>query len=293
MQDLIEDYIDYLNLERRYSSNTIISYKQELTDFLNYFNKNLIKINEKDIKKYLKHLNNEKLNNLTTSHYISCLKEFYKFLMINELIENNPLSNIELPKKTKKLPKVLSKEEINLLLNYKPNTYIDYRNKAMIELLYASGIRISELINLKIYEIDTENSIIKVFGKGGKERILPIGEFSCKILNDYIKNYRSLILNKRKSDYLFPSQKSEKITRQGFFEILKNISFIVGIKTIFSPHTIRHSFATHLLDNGADLRSIQELLGHSNISTTQIYTHVSNQHLRDIYNNAHPHARKE
>ena len=293
MNDNISDYIDYLTLERRYSVNTVISYKEEIVNFNNFLKKDLLNVNYKDINSYLKYLTNNKLSEKTISHYITCLKEFYRFLELNDLIDENPLEYISLPKMPKNLPQVLTKEEVNLLLSFKPNNDLEFRNKAMIELLYDSGIRVSELVNIKMYDLDLVNSTIKIMGKGSKERIVPIGEYACGILNIYLNNYRNAILDKRNSDYLFPSKKSPHITRNGFFMILKDISKEVGIKKNFSPHTLRHSFATHMLDNGADLRSIQELLGHSSISTTQIYTHVSNKHLRDVYDKFHPHARKE
>lgn len=293
MDDTINDYIDYLRLERRYSENTICSYNSELIKFKKYIKKDFTVIKDNDINEYLKFLDANHLSEKTISHNITCLKEFYKFLQMNDFIKQNPLEFISLPKKRKTLPTVLSKEEINLLLSFQPTNSLQYRNKAMVELLYDSGIRVSELVNLKMYDLDLINSTIKIMGKGNKERIIPIGEYACAILSDYISSYRSEILRKRNSDYLFPSQKGEHITRVGFFEILKEIASKVGISRKFSPHTLRHSFATHLLDNGADLRSIQELLGHSNISTTQIYTHISNHHLREIYNQTHPHARKE
>lgn len=293
MDDLIIDYIDYLTLERRYSKNTIDSYKTELLNFKKYVKKSLLTVNTLDILSYLKYLTNNKLSEKTISHYITCLKEFYNFLKLNNLVSENVVQNVSLPKLAKTLPKVLTKEEVNLLLSYTPKTSLDFRNKAMIELLYDSGIRVSELVNIKLFDLDLVNSTVKIMGKGSKERIVIIGEYACNILDIYIKNYRNDILGKRNSDYLFPSKKENHITRNGFFEILKRIAQIVGIKRDFSPHTLRHSFATHMLDNGADLRSIQELLGHASIATTQIYTHVSNKHLRDVYDNFHPHARKD
>lgn len=288
--DLINDYTDYLKLERRYSNNTITSYKNELFLFKDFIKKDWLSIKDKDIEKYVKYMVQNNYTDKTISHYITCLKEFYKFLQLNDQIDYNPVEFIELPKRKKSLPKTLSKEEVNLLLNFTPKNHLEFRNKAMIELLYSSGIRISELINIKLYDLDLINSTIKIMGKGSKERIIPIGEYACNILKKYINEYRNLILKNRKSDYLFPSMKDEHITRNAFFIILKDLSKKLNIKTDFSPHTLRHSFATHLLDNGADLRSIQELLGHSDISTTQIYTHVSSSHLREIYNKSHPHA---
>lgn len=293
VDDNINDYVDYLVLERRYSNNTVDSYKKEIINFKNYIKKDLLLITSSDIENYLKYLSKNNLSEKTISHYITCLKEFYKFLQLNDLIDNNPLEFISSPKTPKNLPKVLTKEEVNLLLSFNPNNSLEFRNKAMIELLYDSGIRVSELVNIKLSDLDLINSTLKTMGKGSKERIIPIGEYACNVLEIYINNYRNDILKKRNSDYLFPSKKENHITRNGFFIILKDIAKKVGIKNTLSPHTLRHSFATHMLDNGADLRSIQELLGHSNISTTQIYTHVSNKHLRDVYDKFHPHARKE
>lgn len=293
VDDNINDYVDYLVLERRYSNNTVDSYKKEIINFKNYIKKDLLLITSSDIENYLKYLSKNNLSEKTISHYITCLKEFYKFLQLNDLINNNPLEFISSPKTPKNLPKVLTKEEVNLLLSFNPNNSLEFRNKAMIELLYDSGIRVSELVNIKLSDLDLINSTLKTMGKGSKERIIPIGEYACSVLEIYINNYRNDILKKRNSDYLFPSKKENHITRNGFFIILKDIAKKVGIKNTLSPHTLRHSFATHMLDNGADLRSIQELLGHSNISTTQIYTHVSNKHLRDVYDKFHPHARKE
>ena len=291
--DNLNDYLDYLKLERRYSFNTITSYEQEIIKFKEFIKKDFINVNLKDVNNYLKFLSENSLSSKTISHYITCLKEFYKFLQMNDLINENPLEFISLPKLKKTLPNALTEEEISMLLKFIPKNALEYRNKAMIELLYSSGIRVSELINIKLYDLDLINATIKIMGKGNKERILPIGEYACDILKQYIDNYRNEILNNTNSDYLFPSKKSEHITRNAFFIILKETAKKVGIKRDFSPHTLRHSFATHLLDNGADLRSIQELLGHSDISTTQIYTHVSNKHLREIYNSSHPHARKD
>lgn len=291
--DNLNDYLDYLRLERRYSANTITSYKQEIIKFGDFIKKDFIDVSVKDINNYLKFLTENGLSSKTISHYITCLKELYKFLQLNNLINQNPLEFVSLPKVKKTLPDALTKEEINMLLKFTPNKALEYRNKAMIELLYSSGIRVSELINIKLYDLDLTNATIKIMGKGNKERILPIGEYACDILKEFIDNHRNEILSNNNSDYLFPSKKSEHITRNAFFIILKETAKKVGIRRNFSPHTLRHSFATHLLDNGADLRSIQELLGHSDISTTQIYTHVSNKHLREIYNKTHPHARKD
>jgi len=197
---------------------------------------------------------------------------------------------IEIPKIKKSLPKTLSFEEINKLLDIKLNDKYSYRNKAMLELMYSSGLRVSELVNVKIHDIDSESCIIRVMGKGSKERIVPLGDYAIKYIDIYLKEYRNKLIKKEYNDYLFLNNHGKKMTRQGFFKIIKNLAKQQKIKVEFSPHTLRHSFATHLLDGGADLRSIQEMLGHSDISTTQIYTHVSKELLKENYNNFHPHA---
>lgn len=290
-EEIIKTFTKDLLIEKNYSKNTIITYENNLKGFFNFISKNYVDIKEKDIKEYLKHLKKQKKSNRSISNLISTLRSFYKYLIINKLISINPLEFIEMPKVKKSLPNVLSLEEVDNLLNICANDKYSYRNKAMIELMYATGLRISELINLKISNIDFEMAIVRTIGKGNKERIIPINEVSLKILYDYIYYYRSEFIRNGNSDYLFLSnKKSTKMTRQNFFIILKKIALEKNIKTNFSPHTLRHSFATHLLHNGADLRIIQELLGHSDIATTQIYTHISNEKLKNDYDIYHPHS---
>lgn len=286
----IDDYIDYLKMERMYSQNTIETYYEELKKFNFFVNGNILDIDSKIASDY--ELSLKKLSSKTRSHSMTILNELYKYLITEGFIIYNPISSIDMPKLDKSLPKVLSKEEIEILLNMKLDDKYSYRNKAMIELMYSCGLRISELINIKMFDIDFDSDTLRVIGKGSKERIIPIGEIAVHYLTIYINQYRSFLLNNKSSDYVFLNNHGDVMTRQGFFIILKNLALVMGIKTKFSPHTLRHSFATHLLDNGADLRSIQELLGHSDISTTQIYTHVSNKHLRDNYNMCHPHSKK-
>ena len=190
----------------------------------------------------------------------------------------------------KSLPKTLSIEEIDKLLDIKLNDHFSYRNKAMLELMYSSGLRVSELVNVKIHDIDDSNCIIRIMGKGKKERIVPLGDYAIKYIDIYLKEHRNKLIKRELNEYLFLNNHGKKMTRQGFFKILKQLAQQKNIKTDFSPHTLRHSFATHLLNGGADLRSIQEMLGHESISTTQIYTHVSKEQLKENYNNYHPHA---
>jgi len=288
---LINHFVEYLLIDKKYSENTIKSYQNDLKKYQNFFkNKNIEIINEENIKEYLKYLKTENNEAKTISHNISTLRSFYKFLLIEKKINKNPMEWIEIPKIKKSLPKTLSFEEINKLLDIKLNDKYSYRNKAMLELMYSSGLRVSELVNVKIHDIDSESCIIRVMGKGSKERIVPLGDYAIKYIDIYLKEYRNKLIKKEYNDYLFLNNHGKKMTRQGFFKIIKNLAKQQKIKVEFSPHTLRHSFATHLLDGGADLRSIQEMLGHSDISTTQIYTHVSKELLKENYNNFHPHA---
>lgn len=286
----IDEFIDYLIIDKKYSENTIKSYKNDLKKFKNFINKQINNITENDIKKYIKHLNKENDDKKTISHNISTLRSFYKFLLIEKKVNKNPMEYIELPKIRKSLPKTLSIEEIDKLLDINLTDAFSYRNKAMLELMYSSGLRVSELINVKIHDIDVSNCTIRIMGKGSKERIVPLGDYAIRYIELYLKEYRERLIKKEMNDYLFLNNHGKKMTRQGFFKILKQIAKEKNIKTEFSPHTLRHSFATHLLNGGADLRSIQEMLGHESISTTQIYTHVSKEKLKESYNNFHPHA---
>lgn len=288
--DIITEYELYLKVEKKYSINTINTYITNISSFSEFVNKNFKKVEEEDIKKYLMHLNKNNISEKSVANKISSLKSFYKYLIIEKIVSKSPLDKIELPKIKKTLPKALSIEEVNILLNIPLNDKFDYRNKAMIELLYATGLRVSELVNLKLNNINFDQEYLKTMGKGSKERIVPIGEYAMYYLKYYIDNYRNDFLRDKESEYIFISNQSKKMTRQTFFLLLKKIAKKEGIKTDFSPHTLRHSFATHLLRYGADLRSIQELLGHSSISTTQIYTHVEKEKVKEEYKNFHPHG---
>lgn len=291
MEELINKFIEYLIIDKKYSENTIKSYNNDLKKFNNYFdNKSINKIEESNIKNYIKYLKQENNDNRTISHNISTLRSFYKFLLIEKIIKNNPMEYIEQPKLKKTLPKTLTIEEIDKLMDIKLKDAFSYRNKAMLELMYSSGLRVSELINASIHDIDTSNCIIRIMGKGSKERIVPLGDYAIKYIEIYLREYREKLTKRELNDYLFLNNHGKKMTRQGFFKILKQLAKEKGIKTDFSPHTLRHSFATHLLNGGADLRSIQEMLGHESISTTQIYTHVSKEKLKENYDNFHPHA---
>ena len=286
----IDEFIDYLRFEKKYSENTISSYKRDLNKINSYLKKDFIKLTKADIQKYIQNLSKNESSN-TISRTISSLKSFYKFLEINKYTNTNPLTTIISPKTARKLPKVLSEEEVNKLLDINLNNDFDYRNKAMLELMYSSGLRVSELINLTVNDVDLKNSLVRIFGKGSKERIVPLNDYATETLNNYILYHRPKLFKQKENNYLFLNNHGNQMTRQGFFKTLKKIAKEKGIKSELSPHTLRHSFATHLLKYGADLRSIQELLGHSDISTTQIYTHITNEMLEKNYHEYHPHGK--
>lgn len=290
-EDYITDYLNYLKIDKKYEKNTLLSYENDLKKFNKYLNnKSIVKVEKKDI---LNFLNLERKNNKsekTLSHDLTVLRNFYKFLDVNEEINYNPTIDLKYLKVTKTLPHVLSLDEVNLLLDINLNKKQDYRDKAILELTYSSGLRISELTNLKFEDINLNENIVRVMGKGKKERIVPIGDYATHYLNIYIKEYRNLFLKNKQSDYIFLNSSGNKISRQSIFKMLQKRAKEKGIKTEFSPHTLRHSFASHMLENGADLRSIQELLGHSDISTTQIYTHIGDKKIRENYDQSHPHS---
>lgn len=290
-KNAIKEFETYLLIDKKYSNNTIASYINDVTKFYHYTKTdNLTKVTKEDVKKYIAYLKKNNISTKSIAHNISCLKSFYKFLIINKTVNTNIMDSIDTPKLTKSLPKVLSIEEVLLLLDIKTENDFDYRNKAMLELIYATGLRVSELINLKLSDIDLHMAVVRVMGKGSKERIIPIGDYAINSLREYINNHRNNMMKRTINDYIFINNHGNKMTRQGFFKIIKNEAKKKNIKTEFSPHTLRHSFATHLLNYGADLKVIQELLGHSSISTTQIYTHVSKDKLKTNYNEFHPHS---
>lgn len=290
MQKEIMSFKTYLLIDKKYSNNTIASYENDLKKFEHYSSKKITDISKQDILNILKKLHEENLSNASINHFITSVRSFYKFLVINKIVKENIMEFIVTPKRDKHLPKVLSEEEINKLLNFPLNDVFDYRNKAILELMYATGLRVSELSNLKTNDIDLDMAIVRTMGKGGKERIIPLGDYALYYIKIYLTDYRLHLLKKTLNDYLFLNNHGNKLSRQGLFKIIQTLAKKQQIKKEISPHTLRHSFATHLLNGGADLRSIQELLGHSDISTTQIYTHVSNQKLSEDYHHFHPHG---
>ena len=289
-ENYCEEFINYLIIDKKYSQTTTDSYRTELEKFYTHIKKKVNDINKQDLKEYIKILNKENLKEKSISHNISVLRSYFKFLIIEKKITENPSLFIELPKIPKTLPSVLSIEEVDKLLDINVTDKYSARNRAMLELLYSSGLRVSELINLKLNDISFDEALLKIFGKGSKERIIPIGDIAIHFTKLYVEDYRPKLIKKVQTEYLFLSSRGTKMSRQAFFKILKQLASEKNIKKEFSPHTLRHSFATHMLNGGADLRSIQELLGHSNISTTQIYTHISNKKILDDYTNSHPHS---
>lgn len=289
----IEDYELFLKTEKKLGNNTIDSYILDIIKFYEWNNNSDITyMSKKQILEYISYLRSY-LNEKSINRHISSLKGFYLYLVDNNIIRESPLEEIYSLKTKKTLPKYLSVEEVDRLLNINLKTPFDYRNKAMLEVMYATGLRVSELVSLCFSNIDFENSLIRVNGKGKKDRIVPLGEIAQYYLKIYINDYRSKLLNKNNYDLIFLNNHGKPISRQGFNFILNNIRKEVKIDKDITPHTLRHSFATHLLERGADIRSIQEMLGHENISTTNIYTYVVNNVLRENYDTYFPRAKKE
>jgi integrase/recombinase XerD len=291
----IEDFIDYIVIEKKLSDNTKVSYEVDLAQYAAYLKikhiDNVSKITKDDITNYIIYLG-KSISPRSINRKIVSIKSFHKFLVRENIIKENVTANIDSPKIGKHLPNVLNMEEIDRLLDIKPITPFDYRNKAMLELMYATGLRVSELVNLRLEDIDLKMALVRCMGKGSKERMIPLGDFALHYLSLYITLYRSSLLKKRQTNNLFLNNHGLPLTRQGFFITLKAIAKEKGIEKTFSPHTLRHSFATHLIENGADLRSVQELLGHSDIATTQIYTHVAGQKIKEAYDEFHPRGKE-
>lgn len=290
----IIEYLDYIKFERKLSNETVKNYEYDLNKFISYLKENHInsfnKVTVDNIENYLKYISS--LNSRSISRNITSINNLFIFLLKEKRVKKNPCEFIDRPKIKKSLPDTLSVEEVSNLLDIPLKTKYDYRNKAMLELMYGSGLRVSELISLTMRNIDLENDIVRCLGKGAKERIVPINDYSMYYLKLYIDK-RNLFLINGFNDYLFLNNHGKQMTRQGFFKNLKKILLEKGIKKNVTPHTLRHSFATHMLSGGADLRSIQILLGHSDISTTKIYTHISKEKIKRDYEDFHPRSKKE
>ena len=285
---LIESFLDSLYIEKGLSQNTVQSYKNDITSFAFWVDESinlpLVRISKIDINKYIAQLFKNGLKSSSVNRKISTIKSFFIFLLKKKHILVSPVEDIEMIKQEKYLPISMSEKEVELLLESPNlNSFIGIRDRAMIEMLYATGMRVSELINLKITDIDHNRLVVKVMGKGSKERLIPYGEVASDYLNLYLKNRKEI-----NSNEIFLSNRGKKITRSAFWNRIKLYLKKENLKESISPHTLRHAFATHLLNRGADLRSVQILLGHSDLSTTQIYTHIAKQRLGEILKKHHP-----
>ena len=294
IEDAIQDFLNYCIFEKGLADKTKESYQNDLDVYMVYLKNHHISIvndiTSDHIKDFLKERQDEESS--TIAHNLTVIKNFHSYLVKERIVSSDVSEFIERPKLKKSLPKSLSVDDVDLLLNIPLNTPFDYRNKAMLELMYGCGLRVSELVSLTMNDIDMTNCFIRIFGKGSKEREIPLGEYAMDYLNLYLER-RSLLLKNTPCNQLFLNNHGQGMTRQGFFKILKSLLKEKGLNTDISPHTLRHSFATHLINRGADLRSIQEMLGHSDISTTKIYTRVSDEKVVEDYNKYHYRSKKE
>lgn len=289
-EELIKKFLVYLTVEKGLAKNTLESYERDLRKYFHFMKaKSVDDISRADVISFQVRLSAEGIATPSAARSLSAIRGFHKYLMLDGLAHGDPTVNIETPRGWKRLPKTLSSADVDSLLNQPDSSVpIGLRDKAMLELLYATGLRVSELVGLRIPDLNLERGFLIVMGKGSKERAVPVGELAIAAIKDYLAGARQTLLNGRDSDLLFISSKRRGITRQMFWERIKAYTVQAGIGKNISPHTLRHSFATHLLDNGADLRAVQAMLGHSDISTTQIYTHVSRERLKQIHEKYHP-----
>ncbi|MEW5784891.1 MAG: site-specific tyrosine recombinase XerD [Bacillota bacterium] len=295
MELWLDEFSHYLSVEKGLSQNTLESYRRDLKKFLSFLRKEKINmpaaVNRAAITRYLNALKQAGNAPSTISRNIASIRSFFNFLMQEGLLEENPAHQLETPRLEKKLPRVLTTKEVDkLLCQPKTNDQSGLRDKAMLELLYASGIRVSELVSLNTADFNPEVGFLRCRGKGMKERIVPIGTMAINVVQEYLHNSRARLLKKNEEKALFLNHHGRRLTRQGFWKILKKYALKSKINGEITPHTLRHSFATHLLENGADLRSVQEMLGHSDISTTQIYTQITRRKIREVYDKTHPRA---
>jgi len=292
-EEILQAFLDFLAVEKGLSLNTINAYSRDLKKLFQFFKKEKIpwsRAKEENLITFIHSQSKKGLSSRSLARLISSIKSFYKYLILDGLIDKNPAVNLSSPKVWLKLPQFLSVEEVELLLS-QPNkkSKRGLRDRAMLELLYATGLRVSELVSLKLKDINLKDGFLLTRGKGSKERVVPIGGQACQAVRKYIDEVRPLFLKKPDSS-LFLSNRSRAFSRQGFWKLLKTYAKKAGLESKISPHVLRHSFATHLLERGADLRSVQMMLGHTQITTTQIYTHVSRERLLRVYEKYHPRA---
>ncbi|MBS3818171.1 site-specific tyrosine recombinase XerD [bacterium] len=291
-KEVLSMFLEFLSVEKGLSSNTVQSYSQDLRKFFLFSQKEKLswrKAKEEDLVKWIHQQGRAGLSSRSVARMISSLKSFYKFLTRDGIVQKNPTTNISSPRVWLSLPHFLTLKEVEKLLDQPEEDLRGLRDKAMLEILYATGLRVSELVSLKVRDMNLEEGFLICRGKGGKERIVPLGNSAVKALNAYLEKARPLLLRKE-SDSLFITGRGGALTRQGVWKMLKKYAKKAQLDIQISPHILRHTFATHLLERGADLRSVQIMLGHSQITTTQIYTHVSRRQLRRIYDKFHPRA---
>ncbi|GGB02806.1 site-specific tyrosine recombinase XerD [Agarivorans gilvus] len=290
---LINRFIEQLWFEHGLAENTLSSYRNDLQQLLVFFNAQQIQLEQAqtlDLQAFISQRYQQGQKPASAARQLSTLRRFYRFLIQQRLREDDPCALLAQPKLEKKLPGTLSEAEVEALLAQPDLTDpIQHRDLAMLEVLYATGLRVTELVSLQIEQLSLRQGLVRVVGKGGKERLVPLGEQALDVLEGYLKLARPQLL-KQESDVLFPSLRGQQMTRQTFWHRIKHYALLAGVKSHLSPHTLRHAFATHLLNHGADLRVVQMLLGHSDLSTTQIYTHVANERLRSVYHQHHPRA---
>lgn len=291
---MVETFLQSLQFEKGLSENTIAAYRNDLTQFNQSINRSyeqritLSNIEAEHIQIYLQHRHQAGFSHRSTSRGLSALRAFFLFQIGNGARQTNPMNQITNPKTQAALPKTLTEEQVETLLSQpNPENPIEFRDKAMLEVLYATGLRVTELVSLQLYELSLQQGVVRVTGKGNKERLVPLGETAVDCVEGYLKYARGELLSNQ-SDILFPSRRGTQMTRQTFWHRIKHYAAQANITTELSPHTLRHAFATHLLNHGADLRVVQMLLGHSDLSTTQIYTHVAKERLQSIVQQHHP-----
>lgn len=295
--DALDDYLQFLRVERQLAANTLMSYERDLKSYLQYLKEveqleSLRNVERIHILNHLSHLKEATMSSRTVARHISSIRSFHQFLIRERVVDRDPTVHLEMPQMDKKLPSVLSIEEVDALMEAPDTSKANgRRDQAMLELLYASGMRVSECINLDMEDVNLTMGFVRCFGKGGKERIIPLGKSALESSKRYLSDARGDLAKPGiTTDALFINQRGKRLTRQGFWKLLKQHAQKAGIQKELTPHTLRHSFATHLIENGADLRAVQEMLGHADISTTQIYTHVSKTRLKDVYSQFHPRA---
>jgi integrase/recombinase XerD len=298
----IKRFLTYLSVEKGFSENTLAAYQNDLSQLASFVEKEAVKqglipswafFNRQGMLSYQLNLKERNYAATTVARKVAAAKSFFKFMVAENIIKDNPTENIASPNVGRLLPKPISISQVRRLLEQpaKQSTPEAKRDKAMLELLYASGMRVSELTSLNLSDVDIEGGFVRCFGKGNKERMVPIHRQAAAAVEEYIKEARPKIVRRDEEKALFLNRRGERLTRQGFWQILKGYAKAAGLDKEITPHTLRHSFATHMLSGGADLRSVQELLGHANISTTQVYTHLTTEHVRRTYNKSHPRSK--